>query len=155
MISTNKVLSTGTQVAFVMNHMKYPKIPNRSILSCVHKGSTLFISITIWMIIWSFSTIAIKFLLLGRNIAENQYVKMGAYHTLDLELNRKFELSKPEWDSVSLDRIETACNIEKTADVAAVMMQEGLANIMLITSSMSLMRTKIEQNIPRKRRGKF
>lgn len=100
-----------------------------------------------------FDTQACVLRLKGRNIAENQYVKMGAYHTLDLELNRKFELSKPEWDSISLERIELACNIEKTADVAAVMMQEGLANIMLITSSMSLVRTKIEQNIPRKRRG--
>lgn len=100
-----------------------------------------------------FDTQACVLRLKGRNISENQYVKMGAYHTLDLELNRKFDLSKPEWDSISLDRIETACNVEKTADVAAVMMQEGLANIMLITASMSLVRTKIEQNIPRKRRG--
>ena len=30
---------------------------------------------------------------------------MGAYHTLDLELNRKFTLAKREWDSVTLDRI--------------------------------------------------
>ncbi|KAI5698118.1 hypothetical protein M8J76_015893 [Diaphorina citri] len=100
-----------------------------------------------------FDTQACVLRLKGRNIQENQYVKMGAYHTLDLELNRKFELSKPEWDSIALERIEVACNIEKTADVAAVMMQEGLANIMLITASMSLVRTKIETNIPRKRRG--
>ncbi|KAL1452797.1 hypothetical protein WDU94_006992 [Cyamophila willieti] len=100
-----------------------------------------------------FDTQACVLRLKGRNIQENQYVKLGAYHTLDLELNRKFDLSKSEWDSISLDRIETACNIEKIADVAAVMMQEGLANIMLITASMSLVRTKIEQNIPRKRRG--
>ena len=32
---------------------------------------------------------------------------MGAYHTLDLELNRKFTLGKHEWDSVTLDRIGT------------------------------------------------
>ena len=30
---------------------------------------------------------------------------MGAYHTLDLELNRKFTLGKREWDSVALERI--------------------------------------------------
>ena len=30
---------------------------------------------------------------------------MGAYHTLDLELNRKFTLGKLEWDSVTLERI--------------------------------------------------
>lgn len=31
---------------------------------------------------------------------------MGAYHTLDLEVNRKFVLAKQEWDSITLDRIE-------------------------------------------------
>lgn len=30
---------------------------------------------------------------------------MGAYHTIDLELNRKFTLGKEEWDSVALDRL--------------------------------------------------
>ena len=30
---------------------------------------------------------------------------MGAYHTLDLELNRKFTLGKHEWDTVALERI--------------------------------------------------
>lgn len=35
---------------------------------------------------------------------------MGAYHTLDLEVNRKFSLSKSEWDSVSLERVDTACD---------------------------------------------
>lgn len=67
----------------------------------------------------------------GRNIEENEYVKvndkyiiinifynfnlilnfnlqMGAYHTIDLELNRKFTLMKEEWDSVDLERIEIA-----------------------------------------------
>lgn len=33
---------------------------------------------------------------------------MGAYHTIDLELNRKFTLIKEEWDSVDLERIEMA-----------------------------------------------
>ncbi|XP_071000677.1 protein pelota homolog isoform X1 [Oncorhynchus clarkii lewisi] len=41
----------------------------------------------------------------GTNIQENQYVKMGAYHTIELELNRKFTLAKKIWDSVVLDRI--------------------------------------------------
>ncbi|XP_073825563.1 protein pelota [Musca autumnalis] len=89
----------------------------------------------------------------GRNIEENQYVKMGAYHTLDLELNRKFELRKPEWDSIALERIEMACDPTQSADVAAVVMQEGLAHVCLITPSMTLVRSKIEVNIPRKRKG--
>ena len=31
--------------------------------------------------------------------------QMGAYHTLDLELNRQFTLGKHEWDSVAIDRL--------------------------------------------------
>lgn len=89
----------------------------------------------------------------GTNIEENQYIKMGAYHTIDLELNQKFTIYKNEWDSVSLERIEEACDPTKTADLAAVVMQEGLANVCLITPSMTLVKAKIEMNIPRKRKG--
>lgn len=89
----------------------------------------------------------------GRNIQENQYVKMGAYHTLDLELNRKFTLGKHEWDSVTLDRIDMACDPTQHADLAAVIMQEGLAHLCLITPNMTLLRAKIETTIPRKRKG--
>lgn len=31
--------------------------------------------------------------------------QMGAYHTIELELNRKFTLAKKSWDSILLDRI--------------------------------------------------
>ncbi|XP_073416640.1 protein pelota homolog [Dendrobates tinctorius] len=89
----------------------------------------------------------------GINIQENQYVKMGAYHTIELEPNRKFTLAKKQWDSIVLERIEQACDPAFNADVAAVIMQDGLAHICLVTSSMTLLRAKIETSIPRKRRG--
>uniref|UniRef100_U5EV94 Protein pelota homolog n=1 Tax=Corethrella appendiculata TaxID=1370023 RepID=U5EV94_9DIPT len=89
----------------------------------------------------------------GRNIEENQFVKMGAYHTLDLELNRKFSITKSEWDSIALERVDMACDVTQNADVAAVIMQDGLAHICLITSSMTLVRSKIDMPIPRKRKG--
>ncbi|XP_036402225.1 protein pelota homolog [Megalops cyprinoides] len=89
----------------------------------------------------------------GTNIQENQYVKMGAYHTIELELNRKFTLAKKVWDSVVLDRIEQACDPAQKADVAAVVMQEGLANVVLVTPAMTLLRAKVEVTIPRKRKG--
>lgn len=78
---------------------------------------------------------------------------MGAYHTLDLELNRKFELQKPEWDTIALERVDIACDVTQSADLGAVIMQEGLAHVCLITSSMTLVRSKIDVNIPRKRKG--
>ena len=78
---------------------------------------------------------------------------MGAYHTLDLELNRKFTLTKQEWDSIALERMEQACDPTQSTDLAAIVMQEGIAHVCLVTSSMSLVRAKIESNIPRKRKG--
>uniref|UniRef100_A0A914VJ11 ERF1 domain-containing protein n=1 Tax=Plectus sambesii TaxID=2011161 RepID=A0A914VJ11_9BILA len=89
----------------------------------------------------------------GRNIEENQHVKMGAYHTLDLELNRKFELRKACWDAIHLERIDQACDPTQYAEVAAVVMQEGLAHICLLSSSMTIIRAKIDQTVPRKRKG--
>ncbi|CAL1544486.1 unnamed protein product [Lymnaea stagnalis] len=89
----------------------------------------------------------------GRNVQENQYVKMGAYHTLLLEMNRQFTLSKHEWDSVALDRIDTACDPAQHADLMAIIMQEGIAHVCLVTPSMTLVRAKVETNIPRKRKG--
>eukprot|EP01087_Luapelamoeba_hula_P014034 TRINITY_DN4051_c0_g1_i1.p1 TRINITY_DN4051_c0_g1~~TRINITY_DN4051_c0_g1_i1.p1 ORF type:complete len:460 (-),score=122.06 TRINITY_DN4051_c0_g1_i1:26-1405(-) len=89
----------------------------------------------------------------GPNRSENPHVKMGAYHSIDLEMNRKFTLTKAYWDSITLQRITDACDPTKSADLAAVVMSEGLAYICLITKSMTLVRGKIELTIPRKRKG--
>ena len=62
----------------------------------------------------------------GRVVSENQYVKMGAYHTLDLEANRDVRIEKSEgWDSVSLSRVEESCVPGRGAEVAAVVCGEG------------------------------
>ena len=72
---------------------------------------------------------------------------------MDLELHNAFILTKHEWDSIALDRVEIACNPAQQADVAAVIMHEGLANVCLITQHLTINRQKIEHTIPRKRKG--
>lgn len=89
----------------------------------------------------------------GRNVAENKYVKMGQYHTLDLELHRPFSITKVDWDIVFLDRIKECCEISNRADIAAVVLQEGLAQVCLVTDSMTVVKQRIESNVPKKRRG--
>ncbi|GAA47775.1 protein pelota [Clonorchis sinensis] len=89
----------------------------------------------------------------GRNVAENQFVKMGAYHTLDLSLDEKFTIFKSEWDSIALMLVEQAADPTQHADLAAVIMHEGLAYVCLVTSTTTIVRAKIEINIPRKRPG--
>lgn len=89
----------------------------------------------------------------GRNSEENRHVKIGAYHTLDLELNQVFSIEKDIWDVIHLERIETSSDPSKKADVAAVVMTCGLAHVCLVTSHMTITRARIDMNIPRTRAG--
>lgn len=87
----------------------------------------------------------------GRNVGENRHVQLGAHHTVELEPHRNFSVQKARWDTIFLERLDTACNPVKQAQVAAVVMQQGLAHVCLITSHMTLVRAKLEKAIPKKR----
>lgn len=90
----------------------------------------------------------------GKVASENEYVKMGQHHTLDLELNRKFTLEKADgWDSVALEQLKEACDTERRAELWAVVLGEGTANICMITEHQTLLRQHIEVSVPRKRKG--
>ncbi|KAK3676631.1 Translation factor pelota [Recurvomyces mirabilis] len=90
----------------------------------------------------------------GRVAEENKIVKLGSFHTLDLELQRNFQLEKSEgWDSVALDMLKEAINQDAKAQLWAVIMKEGLANICLVTDHQTTLRQKIETTLPRKRAG--
>lgn len=91
----------------------------------------------------------------GRVSVENKHVKLGAYHTLDLELNRNFTITKTNsgWDSVARQVIKDACDPAEKAEIGAVVMQDGLANVCLVTEYMTVLRQRIDVSLPRKRRG--
>lgn len=97
---------------------------------------------------------------------------MGAYHTLDLETGRDFTLTKGagEWDSIGLERIHEATEVGGGAEVGAIVCGEGqwfclssllrrrnsspgIANICLIAQHTTIIRQRIEVNVPRKRKG--
>ncbi|XP_042514409.1 protein PELOTA 1 isoform X1 [Macadamia integrifolia] len=86
----------------------------------------------------------------GKNILENEYVKIGAFHTLEIELHRPFVLRKDFWDSLALDVLHQASDPAASADLAVVLMQEGLAHLFLIGKSVTITRSRIETSIPRK-----
>lgn len=89
----------------------------------------------------------------GKTVEENKHVRRGQYHTIDLELNHKFYLTKPVWDSLALSQLNNICDSGRNAEVAVVIMQEGLAFVCLITTNMTIQKAKIETNIPRKRKN--
>jgi len=87
----------------------------------------------------------------GKNVVENEHVKIGAFHTLEIDVQRPFVLRKDVWDSMALDTIKLACDPGASADLAVILMQEGLANIFLVGKSVTTTRARIETSIPRKR----
>ncbi|KAI9659105.1 MAG: Translation factor pelota [Bathelium mastoideum] len=95
----------------------------------------------------------------GQVAEENQHVKLGGYHTLDLELHRSLTLEKGEgWDSVALGILQDALDQTKKAELFAVAMQEGLANICLITEHQTVLKGTVEMQMPSKRsnaRGQY
>ncbi|PKA61741.1 hypothetical protein AXF42_Ash008571 [Apostasia shenzhenica] len=86
----------------------------------------------------------------GKNIMENEHVKIGQFHTLEVEPQRPFVIKKEIWDSISLDILHQACDPTASADLAVVLMQEGLAHLFLIGRSMTTTQSRIETSIPRK-----
>jgi protein pelota len=89
----------------------------------------------------------------GPNSAESAHVRMGAHHTLTLELDRQFSIEKDCWDRVYLDRIEEACNPEGGAEIACVVMGGGLAHVCLVAGSVTATKARIDVTIPKKRTG--
>ena len=56
----------------------------------------------------------------GRNVEENEFVKMGQYHTLDLEIGRPCTIEKVCWDFIFMNILKDACDPGKKADIAVV-----------------------------------
>lgn len=57
----------------------------------------------------------------GKNLSENEHVKLGAYHTLELETSRPFTIAKTCWDALDVERVQSACDPQASADLAAVL----------------------------------
>lgn len=106
----------------------------------------------------------------GRISSENQFAKMEAFHTLDLETNRDIRIIKNQWDSISRDRVAEACDDSRGAEVGAMVCGEGCictfpktnplisemtgtAALCLLSQHMTIIRQRIDVPISRKRAG--
>lgn len=75
---------------------------------------------------------------------------MGQYHTLDVELGQPFTIEKDCWDWLHLERLQDACDPGKKAEVAGVVMQEGLAHVCLVTTMTTVTKLRLERKMPKK-----
>jgi protein pelota len=80
--------------------------------------------------------------------------QLGSYHTLEVELDRPARITKDSWDVLSLQFLEQSCSDSGKYDVAAVILQEGLAHVCSVAGAGSIrVLAKIEANFPKKRIG--
>lgn len=88
----------------------------------------------------------------GRIVSETSVASLGQYHTLRLQVGKPFTIDRADgWDSVSKTMLNEALRVDKDGAVAAVVMQEGLANICLVTESRTILLQRLERKVPSKR----
>ena len=111
-------------------------------------------SLTIEVTKVEFDTDSLEVRVSGPNREESDFVRMGAHHTITLEIGRQFRLEKACWDQIFLERLDMASHPEREAEVIAVVMAStGLAHVCLVTEYLTITRAKIDMNIPKKRGG--
>lgn len=89
--------------------------------------------------------------IIGPVTSENDQVKLGAYHTLDIEAFRDVRIEKEDgWDSIALGRVEEAIVPGRGAEVAAVVCGEGTAAFCLLSQHMTIVTHRLNVPIPRK-----
>lgn len=87
----------------------------------------------------------------GRVQGGNEFVSSGKYHTLHLEPDQPFTLwKKYGWDSVAIQTLKDALDKDRDGAIAAVVMDEGQANICLISNFQTLLKQRVT---PSKSRG--
>ena len=53
----------------------------------------------------------------GVNVEENEWVAIGANHTISVEVGEKIEVRKTEWDECHKMLIEEACDVTRNSEV--------------------------------------
>lgn len=89
----------------------------------------------------------------GKNVSENEYIAIGQYQSIEIAKGLMFTIFKKNWDDISIDRLRKATDVTVTSDLAAIVMEEGVAHLYLISSHITTLKAKIEQTIAKKRKG--
>ncbi|KAK0403541.1 hypothetical protein QR680_016985 [Steinernema hermaphroditum] len=82
----------------------------------------------------------------------NKYCHTGLCQTIILGKNQKFKLYKELWDTLDLRRLNECFGVNRPPDVAVIVAHAGIANLCLISSSVTLWKTPIRYYVPHKRK---
>eukprot|EP01017_Pseudomicrothorax_dubius_P010032 TRINITY_DN1352_c0_g5_i1.p1 TRINITY_DN1352_c0_g5~~TRINITY_DN1352_c0_g5_i1.p1 ORF type:complete len:445 (+),score=135.42 TRINITY_DN1352_c0_g5_i1:32-1366(+) len=89
----------------------------------------------------------------GKNCEENAFVAIGKYHTIRIEPRDEITIIKAHWDKMHMKLLKEASDPAESAEVAAILMDEGFGNFFLLKSTMTYFIFNVSKNIPKKRSG--
>ena len=81
----------------------------------------------------------------------NCNIAAGKFVSYTVTYAYPFTLLKKNFDSYAKKLLDEACNPEAKADTAAVVLQEGVAHICILTASSTILKQKIEYSLPKKK----
>ncbi|SCU98918.1 LADA_0H16160g1_1 [Lachancea dasiensis] len=83
----------------------------------------------------------------------NVDVPLGKYFSFTIDYKYPFTLMKHDYNSFVAKQIKDACSLESRSDIAAVVLQESIAHICLLSSFSTILKNKIEYSLPKKKRS--
>ncbi|KAL6133502.1 hypothetical protein ACLB2K_065737 [Fragaria x ananassa] len=80
----------------------------------------------------------------GTTLNTNQHVKKGLFHTVEIELNKEFEIYKV-WDTLSIEKLPRGFKNAAGADLAVVLLQPtGFAQLYLLGARQTKLCARVE-----------
>lgn len=80
-------------------------------------------------------------------------IPVGKFFSFTVNYTYPFTIIKHDFNKYSQRLLDEACQTDAKADTAAVVLQEGLAHICLLTNSSTILKQKVEYSLPKKKRA--
>lgn len=83
----------------------------------------------------------------------NVDIPVGKFLSFTVNYSFPFTIIKQNFDSFMEKTLQNAANPESRSDTAAIVLQEGIAHVCLLTASSTILKQKIEYSMPKKKRA--
>lgn len=83
----------------------------------------------------------------------NVNIPVGKFFSFTVNYSYSFTILKHDFNNYSQKLLDEASQVGHKADTAAVVLQEGIAHVCLLTPSSTILKQKIEYSMPKKKRA--
>jgi protein pelota len=83
----------------------------------------------------------------GVNATENKWIGMGASQSMEIRPPRQLLIVKKVFDSMHVRRLDQMIKEADSGHLVAITMEEGIANLFVVSQSKTILKSKIEKSI--------